>query len=298
MKNENRRREWGGGMSFFLNLKKVYWKAAVAAKKGGIVGVYKAVINCEPLYIYLCKLFNKKVVRSFYGIKVRANYEDITFRIYVQGGYGTFYSSLVQGIEKDFVYLDIGANQGLYTILAAKNPFCKKVIAFEPVSRTFELLSSNCEINGVSKKTRLLNKAVSDVTGTSKITLVANHSGAAGLPGRSGMEGTTEETIDTVNHQELNRLIESDNLDIVVKIDTEGHDEVVLQQLFQTKFFGRIQQLFFECDERWVDVDSIIEQLKDNQFHVHKTGSGAHYDVLAARAGYETAVRSKTESVS
>jgi FkbM family methyltransferase len=69
--------------------------------------------------------------------------------------------------EGSRVILDIGANTGLYALLAqAVNPEAK-VVAVEPVGRIFEKLSDNIHLNG--ERIRGVNAAISNYSGTAKL---------------------------------------------------------------------------------------------------------------------------------
>lgn len=65
---------------------------------------------------------------------------------------------------------DIGANVGVYTILAAKNTGAK-VIAIEPVSAAFHHLTRNVALNRVSNLATILNCGVANVKGELEFTM-------------------------------------------------------------------------------------------------------------------------------
>lgn len=69
------------------------------------------------------------------------------------------------------VVLDLGANAGLYTLLAARavGP-AGHVYAFEPGARALELLRHNVQINGATNVT-IIDAAVSDKTGTASFAV-------------------------------------------------------------------------------------------------------------------------------
>lgn len=74
-------------------------------------------------------------------------------------------------IKKNDVVLDIGANIGYYTLIAAKLVGENGVVfAFEPEPTNFALLKRNVEINGY-KNVILVQKAVSNKTGKVKLYL-------------------------------------------------------------------------------------------------------------------------------
>lgn len=82
-----------------------------------------------------------------------------------------------KNIKKGDTILDIGAHIGYYTLLAARLVGDKgKVYAFEPAPRNFELLKKNIKENGYSNVV-LINKAVADMDGESKLFLNNENTG-------------------------------------------------------------------------------------------------------------------------
>ena len=45
------------------------------------------------------KLVNKKFVKSTYGVHLKANYDDVTFKLCVLGCYGDFYFKSLNNIK-------------------------------------------------------------------------------------------------------------------------------------------------------------------------------------------------------
>lgn len=214
------------------------------------------------------------------------NYRDITFRSCVMGSYGRFYSDHVGATQKSHIFFDIGANQGLFTIIAAKNPFCVRAYAFEPVSDTFLFLKKNIALNQVEQKCSLVKAGIAECSGQHQITRAVNHSGAASLV-RANVEKAAayiSEEIQVINAADLNRMVTERDIPISVKIDVEGYEPQVLAELFKTEFADNIFEVFFEVDERWVDAEQLIEFLKRHGFQqFERIGGNGHYDVLAAR---------------
>lgn len=231
----------------------------------------------------VARRLNRPTFRSDYGIEMAANWGDTTFFFCSVGRYGEFLSSLIADQSTPFCFIDIGANQGLYTVLAAKNPACQRVYAFEPVLRTAELLARNITLNGVENRCHVVRKAISDSAGTVTFSLQEGHSGAASID-RSPGQGQQIE-IEAVDGAGFAAILQDTDLPLLVKIDVEGHEAVVIDQILQTAVADRITAIFFECDERWMDVAVVQERLAAAGFrHSQKLGNGHHYDVLASRA--------------
>ena len=104
-------------------------------------------------------------VRSAYGVLMVPNWQDTTFRYCIFGTYGSDLSDLLLGQREEFVFVDIGANQGLYSLIAAQNPKCRQIIAFEPVPVTHARLAANVGLNGGAERTVLHQLAIADSVG-------------------------------------------------------------------------------------------------------------------------------------
>jgi FkbM family methyltransferase len=126
-------------------------------------------------------------------------------------------------------FVDVGANVGWFTLIAAKavGP-TGRVIAFEPEPRNFNLLRRNVEANGFRNVT-LERKAVSDETGTIRLNLSStneNHSIAVLADQRGFVE------VDAVRLDDyLSRYDRAINF---IKIDTEGAEGRILAGMKET----------------------------------------------------------------
>ena len=67
--------------------------------------------------------------------------------------------------------LDLGANIGTFSILAAKIMGAERIIALEPVSKTFDKLRCNIENNGLASRVVTMRKGIGGSTGPRTIHL-------------------------------------------------------------------------------------------------------------------------------
>jgi FkbM family methyltransferase len=233
------------------------------------------------------KISKKNPIESFYGVKLFANYGDATFRFYVIVDYGNLFSNFLEDYKHQFIFVDIGANQGLYSLIASKNRLCAKAFAFEPVSSTFELLEKNVRLNGSIGTIECHMTAIGETNSNQYIQIFEAHSGAASLVNKASNNGISKkQLIEVINHEKLNDIISNpEALSILVKVDTEGYEKIVIKELRKTKFWKQISCIFFEFDSRWHRENALVVELNQEGFsEIFRTGKGSHYDILMMRS--------------
>ncbi len=72
------------------------------------------------------------------------------------------------------LFLDVGANMGLYSILAARGSLAGRIVAFEPDERARVQMAANLLMNGLLSKVEIVAKAVSKETGSIEFLLSPN----------------------------------------------------------------------------------------------------------------------------
>lgn len=233
------------------------------------------------IYRFFSIRTGKKYVKSVYGPIMKANWSDKTFNFAVDGSYGPTYAKYLQKIDHVFVFVDVGANQGLYSLIAAKNQHCKGVISFEPIPSTFEYLVDNVKQNGFQTQIATHMSAISEFSGEAKIFFCPDHSGKATLRDESEIGKST--IIKTVSAADLDQILPI-GVPIYLKIDVEGHELEVLKEFLKCRAFQNIQSIYYEVDERWVNSESILNLLKEYSFReAGRNGNGRHYDQLVER---------------
>ncbi|MBV7259897.1 FkbM family methyltransferase [Erythrobacter crassostreae] len=226
-------------------------------------------------------------VTTTYGVKMWSNWGDKTYAYCHYGTYGSYLADLLASVREPFCFVDIGANQGLFSLVAGQNASCAKIIALEPVGPTYERLVANLSANELDERSEALNFGLSDKVGEFPITLSKGHSGLATL-GDHGMQLSREHTQASVRLQTMDALAGHlpEYLPIFVKIDVEGHEETVIRELLQSPHAKRIIAIFYEHDDRWTDKGAVNALLDDAGFeHSRIYGRGKHYDVLATPLG-------------
>lgn len=133
--------------------------------------------------------------------------------------------ALTAHVRPDDLVVDVGANQGVYTVLLAKACPRGRVIAFEPLPSNRGLIARNLELNGITNaETR--PEVLSDRPGTVAFSVAADS-------GFSGLRGTGRKPEETVLQVSATTLDEAfggkSRAPDVIKIDVEGAELAVLR---------------------------------------------------------------------
>lgn len=131
--------------------------------------------------------------------------------------------------ENSNIIFDIGANTGVYALLAKTINPSAKVYAFEPVERVYDKLISNNNLNGYN--INCVKKAISNFNGEAIIydkDTAHIYSVTVNTDTSTNKESSIPTTIKTVR---LDTFIESENLTKIdlLKIDVETHEVEVLE---------------------------------------------------------------------
>lgn len=249
--------------------------------RNGIQKLYKLPFK---IYWFVSKLLNTESVYSIYKIQLASNFSDQTFRFCLKGTYGYQFSNFLNNRKQPFVFLDIGANQGLFSLIAARNPLCRKAWAFEPVKSTYEMLIKNISLNNQTNKVQGIRCAISHSNLDQVIGITPNHSGGSSL--MDDHHASVTETIHCMSGADLNDMIEViENEQVLIKIDTEGYEPIVVAQLKLTHFWPRITHFYIEIDtNRHADQDVVKFLTREGFTEVFRTSSASdHYDILMQR---------------
>lgn len=230
---------------------------------------------------YLLK--TTKPIKSFYGVYLTPNFYDTTFMYYFKGTYGFFLNDFLKNISTETTFIDIGANQGLFSILAGKNEHIKQVISFEPTKKTAQLLRANIACNNI-QNCQIIEKGISDKRGFLNLNVADGHSGKNTFRTAELKQNIRNEIVEIINHEDI-ELLTQENTNYVIKIDVEGHEDVVIKELIKCSFIQNVSYIFCEIDTNWFDVNSLKKNLTSCGFSkFQKIGAGlVHYDMLISR---------------
>jgi len=125
--------------------------------------------------------------------------------------------------------VDVGANSGLFSLLAARRDPTVTVHALEPVDRVFSLLESNVALNGLDNVVRH-RLACSDRSGPATLHVPAGEPVPVMASLLSGWSDTSAAG-EPVQCTTVDALVDANGIQTVdvVKIDAEGSEDAVLR---------------------------------------------------------------------
>lgn len=141
-------------------------------------------------------------------------------------------------LRKEDLFIDVGANIGSYSILAASEVGAK-TISIEPVPKTYKHLLDNIKINDVEGLVVALNIGLSGEEGTLDFTSAfdtVNH------VAKDGDENTIRVKVDTFDKVVSNRK------PILAKIDVEGYETNVLEGMTSTLTDSTLKAVIIELN--------------------------------------------------
>lgn len=169
---------------------------------------------------------------------------------------------LLHVLRPEDIFVDVGANVGSYTILAA-SVVGASGYAFEPVPQTFAKLQRNIELNHLEARVVAQNLGLADKAGTLRFTSdldAVNHAVASGE-----VVGNTIEIAVTTLDSALHEVSPS-----LVKVDVEGYETLVLKGGLKTLSDPNLHSVIVELnnsgDRYGFDEAAILTTMKEMGF--------------------------------
>ncbi|MFC7155708.1 FkbM family methyltransferase [Halomarina halobia] len=177
--------------------------------------------------------------------------------------------ALLDRLEPDDVFYDVGANVGTYTCLIGDALPGGEVVAFEPYPPNLASLRRNIEVNGVGATVQEV--ALSDSEGT--VTFSVLNTRKAGSQQGSLVRDVSSDRIDVVSVDAVpgDALVEAGEIPAptVVKIDVEGAAPAVIRGLWRSLSADHCRVV---CVEPHGNTETIRDALSDLGFHVRSIG--------------------------
>lgn len=247
---------------------------------------FKGKTKLLRLYSRMC---TSVPVKSKYGISMCLHFEDFTNRSAILGWYGSQISDEIKELKAGDAFLDIGANAGLYSILAAKSVGPDGlVIAFEPQIQMMSRFLNNCIENSVFNIVMLGMGVAASTEKVKFSSFDAEHTGTARIDGESSKNAWMVNVSEDLSA--IKKYIGC--RDLMIKIDTEGAEIEVLKGLGSVLSLANIKSIIIEIDEEnlkkfGASASEVYIFMRDSGFvpTVRECGCSLHYDEIFVKHG-------------
>ncbi len=236
----------------------------------------------------ILKLLPISYIRSFYGTIIKSNPCDKTNIYAISGEYGDVISNHIKSLPNNCAFIDIGANYGLYSLLAGQVLTNGRVLSFEPNPLIYNHFISAIYKNNlkniipfhcaIGKEDTLLNLAFN-----------ASHSGVSCLSNKIENGGFTVPVFN-ISYWKLLKNALAPHPDIHIKIDVEGYEQSIIEVLQQAPWFKAVRSIIIEIDNNNLksfnsDAKALYKLLETEGFNsTIGLNEDKHYDEIFVRS--------------
>ena len=266
-------------MSFRLGMTNRRWRYRLSRPLGSWVRQLRKLIPWKALDSAIDRL---SFARSVYGPYLWIMPDDRTFELCITG-YGRFVSDAIAAQDRPFVFLDIGANLGVFSLVAARHPLCRKVMAIEPLPAIFRNLEANIRRNAAGNVEPVWGAISPSSEEFVHLSFNERHSGMSKIVDRR--PGAVLAPV--LSAGKLDGLLPGSSTRIVAKIDVEGSEINVLSTLRQARFYGVIDEIIIEVSEVNLGTAGRLQLMamlaQDGYEELSRAGANNHYDARFRR---------------
>jgi len=209
-----------------------------------------------------------KVYFSFYGLKIEGDInEPMDKEIFLFDDYENNQIEYLMNKmkKKKFDYLvDVGANSGIYSLIISKKYKNIKVISFEPVLLSINKFIKNLRLNSNLKNIKIYKFGLSDkncslLMKSQKKKNYIQTGGFGVVKKNENLKNLhTQKAIFKIGDE----ILKLKKKKIVLKIDTEGHEEFVIKGLNKLLANNQILLQIEIFDKNFSKIDNILNKKK------------------------------------
>ncbi len=209
---------------------KKYIRRLVNNRFGFLAIIYRK-IRDKLIYIKSLTILNEYLYGGnnykFYGRALKKQFES-------RGESGELEAIKLLFQSKYFdTFIDIGANQGIFTLLALKERNIKNIISVEPEQNNYELLLRNIKMNNNFYFHKIIALKLGIGTQNSINDFWGGLEGGSFVKDWGGMTSTYSKQVQIISLDLLAKLLESGS-NTLIKIDTEGFEENIMKGAIKT----------------------------------------------------------------
>jgi FkbM family methyltransferase len=182
----------------------------------------------------------------------------------------------IGGMPADGVFYDVGANVGVFTLLAATR--ARKVYAFEPVALNYAVLTRNLMLNSLDSKAVAYCLAIGEKTSFDTMRLGSGVIGAAHHTFGRNVDACHQEFVPAFLQgalsMSLDDLVYSHGFECptYLKIDVDGNEHLVIKGAARLLGDARLKSVLIELNKELAIDKGVVETIAAAGFRLAEAG--------------------------
>lgn len=168
------------------------------------------------------------------------------------------------------ILIDVGTNIGLTALYFSTNENIKEIYCFEPVQDTFEQAKLNFNLNDCSKVVSFENIGLYNDNENINVVFSSQFKGNTGIRGKKSSVLNKRDYLETRNiilknaSESLRQIVLKNNCHIILKLDCEGAEYTILEDICTSNVIDRIDTIMIEWHDNGAEY--LIEKLVQKSF--------------------------------
>lgn len=235
------------------------------------------IFNFEKVYNNFCVLENENfLIIKFGGLVFEIESTEeflILSEIFLEKDYNFICNS-------HCVVIDIGANIGIASVFFSQKEYVKKIYSFEPIVDSFKIAEQNFKNNNITKVKGFYNYGLGGSNRVENFFFNKSLKGNSGIRGSFSPSYNRSSIVTEVRTVEIRKasdilkpiIEENKNLRIVIKMDCEGAEYEIIENLSKENLLQKIDIVVLE----WHDLGAkrIEDCLVRNNFTIFSRSLG------------------------
>ena len=195
------------------------------------------------------------------------------------------------------VFLDIGANVGVYSIMLSQEDTVAETHAVEALTALADEIQGNIELNGLSGEVQVHRTVLSDSDGQVDFLVRSRYAGDGGVLETHQYAHIPYDHIESLRTTKLDDLVTIEGRDVIAKIDVEGHEIGVLRGAERTLRSNRgFLQVEVLTEESLREAESLLQNY--GWFRLFVADRDAYFSNIPEYESVETRLKLLEDGIS
>ena len=221
---------------------------------------------------FLAKKINI-IFLNYKNLKLEINIEDSFDRVFLfKGNWEDDQIDYLLKYSKNNItdmFIDVGSNSGLYSLMFAKNNSNIKILSYEPIKLTYEKQLRNISLNNLDQNINVFNYGLSNRSINTYFSTKTSYNYKQSSSYKVSSKG--DQIGKLYKFDEISNITKKN---LIIKVDVEGHEKQVVEGMQKTLSQNSVLLQIEIFDENFENVNNLLLKL---DFHFLFKISFDHY---------------------